>query len=176
LEHLKNHPMVRPLIEGGETKEYLGHLIPEGGYKAIPKLYGNGVLVVGDAAGFVNGIHREGSNMAMISGKTAGQVIIEAHKMGEFDERSLSRYEKYLSTSFILKDLQKYQNASGFLETHDHVFSLYPKLVNFVAHEFITVDSVPKKEKQRRILKEVTARRSKVELLKDAYRGWRVMG
>ncbi len=72
LESFKNNPMVKPLIRGGETKEYAGHMIPEGGYNAMPKLYGNGVLVAGDAAQMVNGLHREGSNMAMISGKLAG--------------------------------------------------------------------------------------------------------
>lgn len=176
LEHLKNHPMVRPLLEGGETKEYLGHMIPEGGYHSIPKLYRDGLLVVGDAAQFVNGIHREGSNMAMLSGKMAAETIINAHKMGEFDERALSHYEKSLENSFIIKDLQKYQNSSELFETHDHFFSLYPKMVNMAAHEFTTIDSIPKKEKQNRIIKDITAQRSKVNLIKDMYRGWRVMG
>lgn len=176
LEHLKNHPIVRPFLEGGETKEYLGHLIPEGGYNAIPKVYTNGVVVVGDAAQFVNGIHREGSNMAMISGKLAAETIIDAHKIGEFDERALSHYQKKLSNSFIIKDLKKYQNASGFFETNDHIFSLYPSLLNKAAEEFTTVDNVPKREKQRRIMELVTSERSKLEILRDIYRGWRVMG
>ncbi|WP_028306651.1 FAD-dependent oxidoreductase [Desulfitibacter alkalitolerans] len=176
LEHLKNHPLVKPLLVGGETKEYLGHMIPEGGYHSIPKLYGSGLLVVGDAAGFVNGIHREGSNMAMLSGKMAAETIIDAHNVGEFDERALSHYEKKLEESFILKDLRKYQNASGFFETHDYFFSIYPQLVNDAAHEFTTIDSIPKKEKQNKIIRDITSRRSKIQLIKDMYRGWRVLG
>ena len=67
LEGLKQHPSVRPLLDGAEMKEYAAHLIPEGGYTALPRLYGDGWLVVGDSAGFVNGVHREGSNLAMTS-------------------------------------------------------------------------------------------------------------
>ena len=41
---------VKPLIEGSEVKEYAAHLIPEGGYKAVPELCGGGGwVVVGDA-------------------------------------------------------------------------------------------------------------------------------
>ncbi|OWK20997.1 hypothetical protein AJ88_21895 [Mesorhizobium amorphae CCBAU 01583] len=50
LDALKNHPSIRPLIAGAEVKEYAAHLIPEGGYKAIPQLFGDGWVVVGDAA------------------------------------------------------------------------------------------------------------------------------
>src|SRR5690606_32676157 len=73
LDYLKNHPMVKPYVDGGEPVEYLAHLIPEGGYNSIPRLVGNGVVVVGDAAQMVNAIHREGSNMAMSSGKMAAE-------------------------------------------------------------------------------------------------------
>jgi hypothetical protein len=40
LEKLKKHPSIAPLIEGGEMKEYCAHLIPEGGFHAVPKVYG----------------------------------------------------------------------------------------------------------------------------------------
>src|SRR3979490_136979 len=50
LEHFKSHPAIKPLLRGAETVEYLGHLIPEAGYSHIPKVYGPGYLVCGDAA------------------------------------------------------------------------------------------------------------------------------
>ena len=61
LEDMKKHPAIAPLLEGGEMKEYCAHLIPEGGYKAVPQVYGHGWLMVGDAAMLVNSVHREGS-------------------------------------------------------------------------------------------------------------------
>ena len=50
IERFKRHPSVAPLIEGSEVKEYSAHLIPEGGFKAIPQLYGDGWLVATDCA------------------------------------------------------------------------------------------------------------------------------
>ncbi|HET6787660.1 MAG TPA: FAD-dependent monooxygenase, partial [Aquabacterium sp.] len=49
LEQMKRHPSVAPLIQGGEMKEYCAHLIPEGGFFAIPKVYGHGWMIVGDS-------------------------------------------------------------------------------------------------------------------------------
>ena len=77
LEAFKKHPSVAPLIQGSEVKEYAAHLIPEGGYKAIPELFGDGWVVVGDAAQLNNAIHREGSNLAMTSGRIAGEAIFQ---------------------------------------------------------------------------------------------------
>ncbi|RWK05186.1 MAG: FAD-dependent oxidoreductase, partial [Mesorhizobium sp.] len=57
--------------------EYAAHLIPEGGYRAIPQLFGDGWVIVGDAAQLNNAIHREGSNLAMTSGRVAAEAIIK---------------------------------------------------------------------------------------------------
>ena len=54
LEKMKAHPSIAPLIAGGEMKEYCAHLIPEGGFYAVPKVVGNGWMIVGDSGGFVN--------------------------------------------------------------------------------------------------------------------------
>ena len=54
--------------------EYGGHLIPEGGYRAMPKLCTDGAMVAGDAAAMVNALHWEGTNMAIIAGKLAGET------------------------------------------------------------------------------------------------------
>ncbi|GAW91642.1 FAD-dependent oxidoreductase [Calderihabitans maritimus] len=176
LEQMKRHPAVRPLLEGGEIKEYMGHLIPEGGYRSIPRLYMDGLLVVGDAAMLVNGIHREGSNMAMMSGKFAAETVIEAKEKGDFSAQFFSRYQKKLADSFILKDLKKYENASLFFENNPHLFTLYPRFLNYIAHELTIVDNMPKKEKQRKIWQHITEQRGKWQIIRDLYRGWRVLG
>lgn len=89
LENLKNHPVISDML--GEyrnnTMEYLAHLIPEGGYYAMPKVYGDRVLVCGDAAMLVNSIHREGSNHAITSGRLAAETLLEAFEKGDFSEK-----------------------------------------------------------------------------------------
>ena len=62
VERFKSNPIIAPLIQGGELLEYAAHLVPEAGYKMVPELVWNGVLVAGDAAGFCyeSGLHHSG--------------------------------------------------------------------------------------------------------------------
>ncbi|MBM7096264.1 FAD-dependent oxidoreductase [Bacillus sp. H-16] len=175
LEYVKGHPMIRPYIEGGETSEYLAHLIPEGGYKSVPRLVGNGVMIVGDAAQFVNAIHREGSNMAMSSGKMAAEAIVRAKELDDFTERTLDSYRKELYNSFIGKDLKKYKDVTHTFEEHPQYFTDYIPMMNKAANSFFTVDGSPKKEKQSRIIKSITEGKGKIAVAKDLYRAWKVM-
>lgn len=175
LNYIKDHPMVRPYIEGAEPDEYLAHLIPEGGFHAMPKLVGNGVIVAGDAAQLVNSIHREGSNMAMTSGKFAAETIIEAFNKGDFSEQTLDLYREKVLESFIGKDLKKYKDATHTFEENPQYFKDYIPLMNQAAHAFFTVDGTPKKDKQKEVLQLFTKDRKRMELLKDVYRVWKVM-
>lgn len=175
LEQMKQHPLVKPLITGGQVVEYLAHAIPEGGYKAMPRLFGDGVLVAGDAAMMVNGLHREGSNLAMTAGRLAGETVIEAKAKGDFSAATLAAYRKRLEQSFVLKDLHKYRHLPEFLDRRPELLRVYPDLVNRAVHEMLTVDGAPKRDKQRKIWKDVTARRSLWQLLRDAYAGWKVL-
>ncbi len=175
LDHIKAHPMVAPLLEGGEPQEYLAHLIPEGGYNAIPKVVGNGVLVVGDAAMFVNAIHREGSNMAMFSGKLAAEAIVQAKQKNDFSEASLSSYTAALEDSFIIKDLRKYKDTTHTFEHNPQYFKEYVPMLNQAMSKFFRVDGTPKKEKQKQIFKMITGRHKLINLVKDMYRAWKAV-
>ena len=76
MEAFKAHPMVAPLIRGGKSTEYMAHWLAEGGYDAIPQLCGDGFLIAGDSAMLFNALHREGSNLAMTSGRFAAEAIL----------------------------------------------------------------------------------------------------
>jgi electron transfer flavoprotein-quinone oxidoreductase len=175
LDYLKTHPMVRPMLAGGESAEYLAHLIPEGGYRSVPKVAGNGVVVVGDAAQLVNAIHREGSNMAMHSGLLAAETVIEAKYRGDFTESSLSLYRQKLYDSFIIKDLEKYKDATHTFENNPQYFKEYVPMMNKAMSKFFTVDGTPKRDKQKEIMKSVTAERGTIKVIQDIYRAWKAV-
>ncbi|MBE4909523.1 FAD-dependent oxidoreductase [Bacillus luteolus] len=175
LDYVKSHPMVKPYLEGGEPLEYLAHLIPEGGYNSIPKLVGNGVIVVGDAAQLVNAIHREGSNMAMSSGKMAAETIIRAKERNRYDEETLDYYRVNLYNSFIGKDLKKYKDAAHTFEEYPQYFKEYLPMVNQAASKFFTVDGTAKRDKQKDIIRSFTKEKGAVKVIQDMYRAWKVM-
>lgn len=173
LDHMKGHPYISPMLEGGEVKEYSAHLIPEGGYNAIPPLYKDGLLVVGDAAMLVNALFREGSNLAMTSGLCAAQTVIEAKKKNDYSCKTLSRYRDLLDESFVIKDLKRLANMGHIMNKNKEFFTLYPSLVADIFYKMLTVDSVPKYVKQRRAIIDFLRKRPIPKLLGDAIKMWK---
>jgi len=168
LNQLKHHPIVRPLIDGGELLEYSAHLIPEGGYNAMPPLYADGVLIAGDAAMLVNNVHWEGTNLALMSGKAAGETAITALENNDFSANQLSLYQKKLENSFILKDLKSYKNVMSFAEKNsDILMGFYPKKFNEFMNQFISVDSIPKNEKYKSFIGTTLKERSIPKVVGD---------
>jgi len=104
LEDFKAHPQIAPLLEGGRLLEYSAHLIPEGGAEMLPKLYGDGVLVTGDAAALCTnlGFTLRGMDLAVESGLLAAQAVIAAKEKGDFSEQALSSYQEALNGSFAM--------------------------------------------------------------------------
>lgn len=170
LEKLKQHPTIAPLIEGGTLKEYSAHLIPEGGYKKIPKLCDDGVMVVGDAAMLVNNLHWEGTNLAMLSGKLAAQTAIEAFEKGNFSRKTLKNYEKKLQKSFIMKDLKTYRKLMPIAHERKKAFmGYYLKKINSFFEMFTSVDGTLKRENYRKFIKSIFTDRKFSELCKDIW-------
>jgi len=166
-ERFKQHPMVRKLLEGGEAKEYMAHLIPEGGWASVPPVHTGGFLVAGDAAMMVNGIFREGSNLAAISGKLAAQTALDALERGDFSSRTMAGYMDRLEDSFIVRDLQGYSRISKYAHQHPDLFTVYPQLMADAVHQLMTVDSTPKYLKLLDIMRGVRGRRPLLSMAKD---------
>lgn len=177
LEAFKNHPSVKPLLAGSEVKEYAAHLIPEGGHKAIPELVGDGWIVVGDAGHFVNAVHREGSNLAMTTGRLAGETIVWLKRRREAcGKANLGEYLRRLEESFVMKDMKKYRRIPTFLHGNRQVFGLYPRLFSQAAQTWFRVDGVDKRTKEKQILAAFRKGRGLTGLVGDAVklaRAWR---
>jgi electron transfer flavoprotein-quinone oxidoreductase len=175
LEYVKNHPMIRPYLQGGESQEYLAHLIPEGGYKSMGKVVGDGVIVVGDAAQLVNAIHREGSNLAMTSGRYAAETVLLAKQAGDFTETMLDHYRQKLLASFVGQDMKKYKDSTHHFDKFPQYFESYIPMMNKAASQMFTVDGQSKWEKQKKIWKDLGSTKEKAKLARDMYRAWKVI-
>jgi len=151
-------------------------LIPEGGYRAIPTLVGEGWVIAGDAGHFVNSVHREGSNLAMTTGRVVAETVIELKKRGvPCTKANLREYEKRLKDSFVMKDMKKYKNVSKFFHGNKHVFDLYPRLLSQAAQSLLRVDGVDKAQKQKQVVSTFRKRRKLTGLLGDAFKIAKVM-
>ena len=170
LDEVKKHPVISPFISGGETIEYSAHLIPEGGYKKMPKLVSAGVILVGDAAGFVNGVHFEGTNFALISGKLAGETALYALNNNNYNEQTLSAYTKKLEKSFILKDLYSYRNVIENLHSRSNSLeAYYPKKISEFFEIITSANCISKAQQLRKFLWHFIKDRNLGEIFKDMF-------
>ncbi|HEX8458016.1 MAG TPA: electron transfer flavoprotein-ubiquinone oxidoreductase [Pyrinomonadaceae bacterium] len=109
-QRFKQHPTIARLLEGGKLLRYGAKTIAAGGFYAMPRLYADGVLLVGDCAGFLNSQRLKGIHTAIKSGMLAAETIFEALVAGDFSARQLQRYEKLVEESWIMAELRKVRN------------------------------------------------------------------
>jgi electron transfer flavoprotein-quinone oxidoreductase len=176
---LKRHPAVAPLVRGGELLEYSAHLIPEGGYRTMPKLTADGLLVAGDAAAMclAAGIWLEGVNFALGSGMYAGRAAASALASGDTSARGLAGYRSALAKSFVLADHRKLRRVPDLVLSH-RVQRQYPGLICDVVQGLFTVDNPRPKPGLRKLLRR-SARANGVrrrDLVRDGLIGLRSFG
>ena len=111
LQRMKLHSLFRPYLEGGKLLEWGAKTIPEGGLYALPeRRHGDGVLLVGDAAGFVDVPSLKGIHYAMQSGVFAAHAAFDALKVGTTSGSALGAYDRLVDASFIAADLHRTRN------------------------------------------------------------------
>jgi electron-transferring-flavoprotein dehydrogenase len=109
-QRYKTHPYVAGLLEGGKMIRYGAKTIAAGGYFAMPRMYGDGFLLVGDCAGFLNSQRLKGIHSAIKSGMLAAEAIFEALLVSDFSAKQLQRYEELVNESWIIPELRKVRN------------------------------------------------------------------
>jgi len=165
------HPSLKRLIKGATPLEYSAHLVPEGGYKALPRPYTDGLVLAGDAAGlcYTNGINLEGINLAMTSGALAADTAIEALKANDFSARMLSRYKTRLDRSFVIKDMKTFKNAAGMMRM-DRLYRTYPRLLSAIMEKVYCAGGVPRSKLLRLIRKETMKEIGLKNLIADGFK------
>ncbi|WP_422443710.1 FAD-dependent oxidoreductase [Thermoanaerobacterium sp. DL9XJH110] len=170
LERFKSHPLVKRLIQGAKPVEYQAHTLPKGGYEQIPKLSAPGIMVTGDAALMVSG--RRGTDLAMLTGRFAGETASQAKSAGNFSESTMAVYDKKIKTSFFMKDIKAGRGSKKYYEHHPDADFLLSKAANNTAYEYFTVDLVPYEMKLNKIIGEIKNLQAVPKTLSDIYYGY----
>jgi electron-transferring-flavoprotein dehydrogenase len=111
LQRMKLHPFFRQYLEGGQLLEWGAKTIPEGGYYSLlERRSGDGILLVGDAAGFVDVPSLKGIHYAMQSGIYAARAVFAALKAGAVSGSALASYDEMVNQSYISSDLYRTRN------------------------------------------------------------------
>jgi electron-transferring-flavoprotein dehydrogenase len=109
-QRFKQHPFLAKLLEGGKMIRYGAKTIAAGGLYAMPQIYADGVLLVGDCAGFLNSQRLKGIHTAIKSGMLAAEAIFEALLANDFAAAQLRRYEELVEESWVMAELRRVRN------------------------------------------------------------------
>lgn len=131
-QKFKTHPMVAAVLEGGTMVKYGAKTINTGGWNTMPKLYADGVLLVGECAAFLNGQRIKGIHLAMKSGMLAAETIIHAFEKGDFSSETLAAYTEKVTFSWIYDELHSVRNFHGAFQS-----GRWPALIN-TGLQFVT--------------------------------------
>lgn len=175
LEDFKEHPSIKPLLKGGKLLEYSGHAVPEAGINMRPELVGDGVLIVGDAAGFcLNlGYTIRGMDLAIASARAAAEAVISAKAASDFSKAGLNGYVQRLEAG-MLKDMNLYKRLPSFMEHTPRLFNGYPEMVAGLMRDLFRIDGRGEKP----LMKKLFSRCSDIgfiNLASDMIRGVRAL-
>lgn len=110
LQQLKTHPFVYDMIKGGKVVTYGGKSLPAGGWFSMPKLYHDGMMVIGDSASMVDVKKLKGIHLGMKAGMLAAETALESIIAGDSSAAVLKAYEDKVDHSYIRKELWKTRN------------------------------------------------------------------
>ena len=173
LQDLKMHPAIYSLIKDGTTVEYGAHLVPETGFHGIPKkLYRDGLVVVGDAAGLCmnTGTILRGIDLAIVSGVAAARAVIANEgksNVGPF-------YMEQLEFLQLLPTMRLYANFHELLG-NPRMVSTYPNMVNDMMKMMFSVDGTLPKRMDKAMLGIVKNHVTFGQLAADGWKGFKAI-
>jgi electron-transferring-flavoprotein dehydrogenase len=109
-QKFKTHPKIAEILAGGKMLKYGAKTINAGGWHTMPKLYADGVLIIGDSASFLNGQRIKGIHTAMKSGMIAAETIISAFDHDDFTSKTLRHFKEKVDGSWIYDELHAVRN------------------------------------------------------------------
>jgi electron transfer flavoprotein-quinone oxidoreductase len=174
LERFKSHPLVKKLIEGAKPVKYMGHTIPKGGFRKIPTLVDDGIIVVGDAAEMISG--RRGMDLAMITGKFAAESAAQACALDDYSRKTLASYEKRVRGSFFFDNMKEDKNAEEYFNTYQDSDFLITKAFNDLAFKFFKQEMKNDREKVAKMMEELKNMQPIQKTIKDVVFGFQNWG
>ena len=110
LQSFKQHPFIAKLLTGGKMIRYGAKSLPYGGWWSLPPLGGDGWMIVGDSAGFLNSARLKGIHLAIKSGMLAAETAFEALLKSDASAATLGKYQRRVETSWIYDELWPVRN------------------------------------------------------------------
>ncbi|MCF7810302.1 electron transfer flavoprotein-ubiquinone oxidoreductase [bacterium] len=109
-QEFKRHPFISSLLKGGKMIKYGAKTIGEGGYFAMPQLHSDGLMLIGECAGYLNSMRIKGVHLAFKSGMLAAETAFDALTSEDYSAKTLSAYASHFRKSWAFTELWKVRN------------------------------------------------------------------
>jgi electron-transferring-flavoprotein dehydrogenase len=110
LQTFKQHPYIAKLLAGGKMIRYGAKSLPYGGWWSLPPLAGDGWMIIGDSAGFLNSARLKGIHLAIKSGMLAAETAFEALTKDDGSAATLGQFQGRVESSWIKDELWPVRN------------------------------------------------------------------
>jgi electron-transferring-flavoprotein dehydrogenase len=110
-QHFKRHPLVSALLDEAQMVRYGAKALPEGGWHTIPRVHADGLLIAGDAGGFLNSMRLKGVHLAMRTGMLAAETAFDAVRAGDVSAARLKKYQEAIDASDVRRELYPVRNV-----------------------------------------------------------------
>jgi electron transfer flavoprotein-quinone oxidoreductase len=170
-QDFKMHPAIYSLIGDGNSTEYGAHLVPESGWRSVPqKLYREGFVTVGDAAGFCinTGTILRGIDLAIVSGVAAARAILKAQNAADVGPG----YVKELEELKLTPTMKLFAGWPDIVAI-PRMAAVYPQLANDAVRFMFTVDGTVPEKMPKAMMRIAKSHVSIKQLLADAWKGVR---
>ncbi|HEY7911077.1 MAG TPA: electron transfer flavoprotein-ubiquinone oxidoreductase [Blastocatellia bacterium] len=109
-QRFKTHPLIGDLLKGGKLIRYGAKAMPVGGWYTMPQMTADGVMIIGDSAGMLNGERLKGIHIAVKAGMLAAETILDALVANDYTRARLRAFEEKFKASPVGRELYKGRN------------------------------------------------------------------
>ncbi len=109
-QKFKEHPLLREMLAGGTMLRYGARTISEGGWYSIPRPFADGLLLVGESAGYLNAMRLKGIHLGIKTGMLAAEVALDAVLRDDPSAGRLRAYADKIDGSSVKSELWRVRN------------------------------------------------------------------
>ncbi|MCC6572234.1 MAG: NAD(P)/FAD-dependent oxidoreductase [Planctomycetes bacterium] len=176
LESVAAHPAFAPLLAGAAPEARVSQVRDRGGYTRVRRLFGDGWLIAGDAAGLFDPRCRYELRMEITSGKCAAEAAISAADINDASAMTLGLYKRMLLDSYVVTELRAAEAELAKREKTPDLDAYFPEL--FVRRLSLGVGAgmTPRVEQQKQFAQDTLNERPLWEIIKAGVGGFGLFG
>jgi electron transfer flavoprotein-quinone oxidoreductase len=176
LNRILTHPAFSRYFKGGKRERRVLQVKRRGGLSDLRRLFGDGWLVVGDAAGIRDPRHPYELRMELTSGHCAAEAVTQALDVKDSSRMTLGLYKRMLMDSYVWPELKFAENEMARHEKNPDFDAYYPELMVRRLALDLEAGTEARTELHEEFSGQVRNERPLWDLIKAGVSGFRVFG